>query len=275
MIELTPRLLGIPHGIVGDWIRRGIKRRHADELLSDCFLALVLASRSYDPEKDLRANKEGAGETYLFKCVKRAAYRSVQKILRTSSILPLSSLKRTNNRGRESHYEVADKLNLVAETSRRDEVRRLKTMVDTNDWNLLWDVHGRGYLLREVAVSRGLSHQRIQQKLVRLVDRLRELSENEEVLEGKIVPRKLRMTNELLLDTPRGKACLALAAECPLRLTATDHATGGHLHLRNRSTGRVACFNVTSPHLKDEEFLTNYEPSLAQEEFRKALESEK
>lgn len=69
---------------------------------------------------------------------------------------------------------------------------------------------------------------------------------------------------EDLLTTPRGKAAVELAAECPLRLTPLDHVTGEHVHLKSLKTGRVGCFRCNSELLNRPDVMETYEPTAAQ-----------
>lgn len=185
---LTPEILNLPYAVARRYSREG--RRDYDELVSLGFLALVRASRKFDPSMVCeRTDRPAVFSSYAMLCVRFAVkkhrfyyWQKAKGRPKTYSIH--GKLLRKNGSESEWLEFLGRKNPSFAECDVREEVESILGRLDPEDREVLEKRYAGGMTYAEISREgvgdkRGLSKEAIRQRIERATRRAREIGEGE------------------------------------------------------------------------------------------------
>lgn len=171
MLEVTDRILNLPRAFVKKYKDRGFPLRVLEAMEDECRWVLIRGLIHYDPSKDVRANGDRAGETYLYKCMFSAVknfFRTNLKKINIERQLRFSGEEDNGKRRAMFVTEPVDRgsTRFVKDLENKELVRMLKAQMAPHLWRTLWGCLGEGLTHVEVAAKEGVTKQCICRRLL-------------------------------------------------------------------------------------------------------------
>jgi DNA-directed RNA polymerase specialized sigma24 family protein len=177
-LTLTSRHVNIASVIARGYRKKGMPPRVVEELEGAVVLALLRASRRYEPTRDARAGTEQAGETYLFRCAHLAANRFSKVWWKSArrrkgpDVIPITDLGLFVG-ARITHPPAPRDDNHNADRA-REFIVRLKRSLTADEWRILHLHVMKGVRLLDLATLLGVHPEMLRQRVNRIKKRVRE-----------------------------------------------------------------------------------------------------